>query len=121
MGFVRVHLIPYVRDRGFSHLINASADFAMAFLGIAGALLAGGLSDRWGRRRPMSVTFAARGAAYIGLMALALWPTPFVLYTAITFMGCRGVPPFHSSRPPVPSRHFFAGVYAGIRYLIRCL
>ncbi len=87
MGFVRVHFIPYVRDLGFSHLMNASANFSMALLGIIGALLAGGISDRLGRRRPLSVTFAWRGVAYLGLMGLALWPTPFVLYAAITFMG----------------------------------
>src|SRR6266511_5790377 len=87
MGFVRVHFIPYVQELGFSHLMNASANFSMALLGIIGALLAGGISDRLGRRRPMSATFALRGAAYVGLMGLALWPTPLVLYASITFMG----------------------------------
>jgi MFS family permease len=87
MGFVRVHFIPYVQELGFSHLMNASANFAMALLGIVGALLAGGISDRLGRRRPMSVTYALRGAAYVGLMGLALWPTPLVLYVSIMAMG----------------------------------
>jgi len=87
MGFVRVHLIPYVHELGFSHLMNASANFTMALLGIVGALLAGLISDRMGRRRPMSLTFAFRGAAYLGLMALALWPTPLVLYGSIVLMG----------------------------------
>jgi MFS family permease len=87
MGFVRVHFIPYVQELGFSHLMNASANFAMALLGIVGALLAGGISDRLGRRRPMGVTYALRGAAYVGLMGLALWPTPPVLYASIMAMG----------------------------------
>ena len=87
MGFVRVHFIPYVRDLGFSHLANASANFSMALLGIIGALLAGGISDRLGRRRPMSVTFAWRGGAYLGLLALARWPTPLVLYASIVLLG----------------------------------
>ena len=87
MGFVRVHFIPYVRELGFSHLMNASANFTLALLGIIGALLAGGISDRLGRRRPMSVTFALRGASYLGLMALALWPTPLVLYASIVVLG----------------------------------
>jgi MFS family permease len=87
MGFVRVHFIPYVQELGFSHLMNASANFSMALLGIAGALLAGAISDRLGRRRPMGVTYALRGAAYVGLMGLALWPTPVVLYASITCMG----------------------------------
>ena len=87
MGFVRVHFIPYVRELGFSYLMNASANFTLALLGIIGALLAGGISDRLGRRRPMSITFVCRGAAYLGLMALALWPTPLVLYASIVLMG----------------------------------
>jgi MFS family permease len=87
MGFVRVHFIPYVQELGFSYLMNASANFTMALLGIIGALLAGGISDRLGRRRPMSVTYALRGAAYVGLMGLALWPTPLVLYASIMAMG----------------------------------
>src|SRR4249919_2110177 len=80
MGFVRVHFIP-------SYVMNASANFTMALLGIVGALLAGLISDRMGRRRPMSLTFTFRGAAYLGLMALALWPTPVVLYASIVLMG----------------------------------
>jgi MFS family permease len=87
MGFVRVHFIPYVQELGFSHLMNASANFIMALLGIVGALLAGGISDRLGRRRPMSVTYALRGAAYVGFIGLALWPNPLVLYASIIAMG----------------------------------
>jgi hypothetical protein len=30
MGFVRVHFIPYVRELGFSHLMNASANFSVS-------------------------------------------------------------------------------------------
>ena len=87
MGFVRVHFIPYIQELGFSHLMNASTNFSMALLGIVGALLAGGISDRLGRRRLMSVTCALRGAAYVGFMGLALWPTPLVLYASIIAMG----------------------------------
>ena len=87
MGFVRVHFIPYIQELGFSYVMNASANFTMALLGIVGALLAGTISDRLGRRRPMSVTYALRGGAYVGLMGLALWPSPLVLYASIILMG----------------------------------
>jgi hypothetical protein len=30
MGFVRVHFIPYVRELGFSHMMNASANFSVS-------------------------------------------------------------------------------------------
>jgi len=63
MGFVRVHFIPYIREHRFSYVMNASANFTMAFLGIVGALLAGAIFDSLGRRRPMSVTYALRCAA----------------------------------------------------------
>ena len=87
MGFVRVHFIPYIREHRFSYVMNASANFTMAFLGIVGALLAGAIFDSLGRRRPMSVTYALRGGAYVGLMGLALWPTPLVLYASSILMG----------------------------------
>ena len=87
MGFVRVHFIPYVQELGFSHVVNASANFTMALLGIVGALLAGTVSVRLGRRRTTSVTYALRGGAYVGLIGLALWPTPLALYASIILMG----------------------------------
>ena len=45
MGFARVHFIPYIQDLGFTYVLNASANFTMALLGIVGALLAGPISD----------------------------------------------------------------------------
>ncbi len=87
MGFVHVHLIPYVHDVGFTHLTNASAQFILALVSIAAALMTGRLSDRVGRRRPMSLTFSWRGLAYFGFMLLALWQSPILLYAAVICMG----------------------------------
>jgi hypothetical protein len=58
MGFVRVHFIPCVQELGFPNLLDASANFTMALLGVIGGLLAGGISDRPGRHRPMSLPYA---------------------------------------------------------------
>ena len=49
MGFVHVHLIPYVHDIGFTHVTNANAQFLLALISILGALATGRLSDRVGR------------------------------------------------------------------------
>lgn len=87
MGFVQVHLIAHVRDLGFTHFTNAGAQFVLALTSIAGALLAGGVSDRVGRRRPLSVTFLWRGTAYVVLVLLMLWRTPLLLYVAVVLMG----------------------------------
>lgn len=87
MGFVQVHLIPHVHDLGFAQFTNASAQFMLALVSILGALLAGSMSDRIGRRRPMSLTFTGRGLAYLVLLLLVRWPTPLVLYTAVALMG----------------------------------
>ena len=87
MGFVHVHLIPYVRDVGFTHITNANAQFLLALVSIAGALLTGRISDRIGRRRPMSLTFFWRGLAYFGFLLLALWQIPLLLYAAVICMG----------------------------------
>ncbi|ETW95700.1 MAG: hypothetical protein ETSY1_29575 [Candidatus Entotheonella factor] len=87
MGFVHVHLIPYVHDVGFTHMTNAGAQFLLALVSIAAALMTGRVSDRIGRRRPMSLTFSWRGLAYFGFMMLALWPSPLLLYAAVICMG----------------------------------
>jgi MFS family permease len=87
MGFVQVHLIAHVSDLGFAHVTNASEQFILALLSIGGALLAGSVSDRIGRRRPMSMAFAGRGLAYLVLVLLAGWRTPVILYAAVILMG----------------------------------
>lgn len=87
MGFVHVHLIPYVHDLGFTYLSNAGAQFILALVSIVGALLTGRLSDRIGRRRPMSVTFTWRGLAYFLLLLLGLWQSTLLLYAAVICMG----------------------------------
>jgi MFS family permease len=87
MGFVHVHLIPYVHDVGFTHLTNAGAQFILALVSIAGALLTGRVSDRIGRRRPMAVTFTWRGLAYLLLGLLGWWKSSWLLYTAVICMG----------------------------------
>ncbi len=87
MGFVHVHLIPYVHDLGFAQFTNASAQFLLALVSIGGALFAGRISDRIGRRRPMSLTFSWRGLAYFLLLLLGLWHTPVLLYAAVICMG----------------------------------
>lgn len=87
MGFVHVHLIPYVHDVGFTHMTNASAQFLLALVSIAAALMTGRVSDRIGRRRPMSLTFSWRGLAYLCFMMLVLWPSPILLYAAVICMG----------------------------------
>jgi MFS family permease len=87
MGFVHVHLIPYVHDVGFTYLTNAGAQFILALVSIAGALLTGRVSDRIGRRRPMAVTFIWRGLAYVLLVLLGLWTSSWLLYAAVMCMG----------------------------------
>jgi MFS family permease len=84
---VQVHLIPYVHDIGFQHVTNASAQFVLALVSIVGAVYAGRISDRIGRRRPMSLTFFWRGLAYFLFVLLGLWPAPWLLYAAVVCMG----------------------------------
>ncbi len=87
MGFVHVHLIPYVHDVGFTHVTNANAQFLLALISILGALATGRLSDRVGRRRPMSLTFTWRGLAYFFLLLLGVWQSSWLLYIGVIFMG----------------------------------
>ena len=87
MGFVRVHLIPYVHELGFSHVMNASANFTMALPGHRRGVAGGRDLRPLGTASPHECHVCCAGGAYVGLMGLALWPTPLVLYTAIILMG----------------------------------
>jgi MFS family permease len=87
MGFVQAHLIAHATDLGFGRILASSALGLMGGFSIAGALLMGAVSDKIGRRLPLSITFGWRGLGYALLMLLPILPHPIMLYGAVFVLG----------------------------------
>jgi MFS family permease len=87
MGFVQAHFIAHATDLGFGRMLAGSAMGLMGGFSIAGALLMGAVSDKIGRRLPLSFTFGWRGFGYVMLLILHALPHPAMLYTAVLVLG----------------------------------
>ena len=75
MGFTQVHMIPYLTDmpEHSAHTMQTTASLALSIVGlcsIVGAILLGSLSDRYGHREMLTVTYFLRGLAFLILLAV---------------------------------------------------
>lgn len=65
MSFVNAHFISYATDLGYSRLLAAGAFSIIGASAIAGSLVLGHLSDRYGRRRFLALAYATRGLGFV--------------------------------------------------------
>lgn len=76
-AMIAAHYVPFAIDRGFSPETAALAFGLMMGLNVIGALGAGTLSDKFGRKNLLVLVYAGRGLAYMMLLlapgALGLW------------------------------------------------
>ncbi len=78
------HLIPFATDRGFSAETAASAYGVLSVFSALGALLAGAVSDRLGRKNVLSLTYLVRGLAFAVLL---FWRHDLALYVFAVLAG----------------------------------
>ena len=65
MSFVNAHFVTYAQDLGYSPLISAFMFSIIGATAIVGALLLGHLSDRYGRRTWLVISYQIRAAGFI--------------------------------------------------------
>ena len=67
-SMISTHYVPYAIEEGFSPSVAATAFGLMSALNVAGALLAGVLGDRVGRKNLLALVYLMRGMGYVVLL-----------------------------------------------------
>jgi MFS family permease len=83
-AFVAIHLPASAHDHGQSTTLAASSLMLIGLAGVLGAVLAGWLSDRWGRRLPLALIYFVRAA---GIPALVFIQDPRLLVVGSVLVG----------------------------------
>lgn len=107
MFSVLVQLVAFFIDAGYSPLTAATAYGALGMLSAASVMASGFLSDRFGYRQTVTVSFVGTGLGMLLLVAITLAPTTALLAAFVAVFGlCMGV------RGPIVSSvgaKYFAG------------
>lgn len=67
-GLVSTHLVPHAIEHGVPELAAASALGLMGAVNVLGAIVAGYVCDRYGRRVPLALTYGLRGVSLLWLL-----------------------------------------------------
>ncbi|HJY77677.1 MAG TPA: MFS transporter, partial [Burkholderiales bacterium] len=117
MFSVLVQLVAFFIDAGFTPISAASAYGFLGLLSAASVMASGVVSDRFGYRQTVSVSFAGTAAGMAVLLAMTYQPTATLLVLFVVLFGlCMG------TRGPIISSlaaRYFAGpkvatIYGGI-------
>jgi MFS family permease len=69
-GLVDTHVVPYAIEHGVPNMAAASALGLMGAVNTLGAIAAGYVADRYGRRNPLAITYFVRGLALLWLLTV---------------------------------------------------
>lgn len=90
---VNVQLVAYLEDKGYSSILAASAVGLQGFLHIFGRFLGGGLSDRIGREKAVTLSAVIFILFLALLYASGLVANPWLVYGAVILFGLGGAMP----------------------------
>jgi MFS family permease len=110
---VQIHQTRYLIDIGFDSTTAALALGLVPFMGIAGQIALGHLSDRLGREAGWTLAAGGFALCYLLLLVMPAYPTPAVLYAMVTAQGLLGYG-LASVFAAVPSEVFQGKRYATI-------
>jgi MFS family permease len=69
-GLVDTHVVPYAIEHGVPNMAAASALGLMGAVNTLGAIAAGYVADRYGRRNPLAITYFVRGLSLLWLLTV---------------------------------------------------
>ncbi len=113
-GLVDTHVVPYAIEHGVSHMAAASALGLMGAVNTLGAIAAGYVADRYGRRHPLALTYVGRGLALVWLLTVQ---EPRALYAFAVLFGLTyiaTVPPTTALTADVFGRQSVATIFGWI-------
>ena len=85
LGFITIHLPPYVKDLGLDAEVAAIGLALIGGFNIVGSLVSGYVGQRWSKKKSLSLIYFLRGFLIAGLMVLP--KTEITLYVFTASMG----------------------------------
>ncbi|HWP29564.1 MAG TPA: MFS transporter [Chloroflexota bacterium] len=113
-GLVDTHVVPYALEHGVPHMAAASALGLMGAVNTLGAIAAGLVTDRYGRRNPLAATYVLRGLALLWLLGVhdARALHGFAVVFGLSYIAT--VPPTTALATEVFGRRSVASIYGWI-------
>jgi MFS family permease len=81
------HSVAYLIEQGFNPMLAATAFGMTGMLSVFGILAVGWLSDRFGRRQTVTLSYVSTVIGIIGLMLVSVWPSLMLVYAFVLFFG----------------------------------
>lgn len=113
-GLIDTHVVPYAIEQGIGNMAAASALGLMGAVNTLGAIAAGYVSDRYGRRNPLAITYFARGLALLWLLTVrdAAALHVFAVIFGLTYIAT--VPPTTALTADIFGRKSVASIFGWI-------
>ncbi len=113
-GLVDTHVVPYAIEHGVPNMAAASALGLMGAVNTLGAIAAGYVADRYGRRNPLAATYFVRGLALLWLLTVhdAAALHVFAIVFGLTYIAT--VPPTTALTADMFGRKAVASIFGWI-------
>ncbi len=81
------HSVAFLVEQGFDPLVAASAFGFNGVMSAVGIVTIGWLSDRWGRRPTVTLSYLSSILGIASLLLVAVWPSLILVYGFVLFFG----------------------------------
>ena len=84
---VMPHSVAFLVEQGFNPLVAAAAFGFNGVMSVIGIIAIGWLSDRWGRRPTVTLSYLSSITGIASLLLVAMWPSMIPVYAFVVFFG----------------------------------
>lgn len=81
------HSVAFLVEQGFDPLVAASAFGLNGIMSAVGIVAIGWLSDRWGRRPTVTLSYLSSMVGIASLLLVTVWPSMLLVYLFVIFFG----------------------------------